>query len=296
MEFNSRTRINLSPLAKAIIKRDMLIFNAIATFNEGSFINLIIQSYLKKDFDINYSYSKLKGDSKTYYIQDENIDKLEYFKDDNRAMNQFTTSSEFLKAVVESYCRKSCLEREYIILRESIDEMNYAIENHKKIKLTIQNKTTSDLMPYKIAPANEMIFSYLIADDGNRFAAYRISTIKAIRTLNKEFKPKKDEFAKIEDLIIEYGPTFAFEPNEEVIVQFLTPESEASYLYSAIHRPIHTQIIDTKNRIYKFYCSMKQAKYFFFRFCGDVKILKPTKLKETLKNMYKSGFEEMSKD
>lgn len=293
MEISGRTRINLSQTAKSILRRDRYIFNATKEFNEGSFINIILQRYLENDFPINPTYSSIKGKSQVYYIKDKIVNRLQSEVRENKIIKQFLTFSEFLKVLIESYCRFPCIEREKIILRDIILAINDAIHSSKIITMTTF-KGINSVLPYRIVPSNEALFSYLIAfeENENKFKAYRISLIRSIRTLNKTFKFNKNiNFSEINDLLVEYGPTFAFEPIETIMIQFMNEQAEQSYLYSAIHRPIHTRIVDEKLRVYEFKCSLKQATYFFFRFAGDIKILSPSSLKDEFKEMYNVGLE-----
>ncbi len=286
MKFQDRMRITLSQTAKMILKRDMLIFQTSKTAREGTFINTIIKCFLDDEFELSNEFNKQKGISQVYYICDENVYRLE----DSKQTNQYLTGSEFIKAVIESYCRFPCIEREKIILRDVIFRINNAI--HSKNKITIKTfKGNFIVLPYKIVPSREALYSYLIAYNGENFNSYRLSLIKAVSKHKEKYEFKQTDLNRVDNLLIEFGPTFAFEKIEVIQIQFLTQKAEDDYLYSSIHRPIHSQIIDEENRIYEFKCSIKQATYFFFRFAGSIKILSPAELKITFRNMYKSGYE-----
>lgn len=290
MEFSNRVRINLSQVAKSILKRDMLIFNTASSYKEGTFINSIIENYIASEFEISYEYTRFKGESKVYYLSDENVESLEYFTSNNKKTRDFLTPSELLKCIIESYCRLNYIERENIILHRIITQLNEAIQSKRKVTIRTYNDNIT-VSPYNIVPSREALFSYLVAYDGDKFNSFRISTIKSVTIKKETIRYNKSiNLLKIDDLLVEFGPTFAFEPIENIIIQFLSDKAEQSYLYSSIHRPVHSEILDSRNKIYEFKCSLKQATYFFFRFAGNIKIISPKKLKDEFKMMYENGY------
>jgi len=192
---------------------------------------------------------------------------------------------------MESYARLPFIQRERFILSDTINDIDTAISKNKMVTVITFNKT-HNISPYAIIPSKENAFSCLIGyTEEGKIKSIRISQIKSINPHDKRKLPKEDVINAMNDLLAEYGATFIEEEVVDVQIQFLTTSARQSYEYSIIHRPVHTKILDDEKNIFLFRCSLKQAKYFFFRFAGEVKIIAPTELRDWFVEQYKAGLE-----
>lgn len=292
--FSEHIRINISKLAYKIIQQDLTIFSFIEKLNFNGFINKLIYLYIKNSCE---SYVmipelvKIKGNS---YELRFNKDAMDEYNDSVYDLNKkydFPRATQFFKGILESYARLPFAKREIVLLQDYIDIINKAISNKKMIKLKTHNLDV-EIIPYKIVRAKEGTFSYLIGfDQDTKVHAIRISHIRYLKLFGKASKILEEILINTDEMIAEYGPTFVEEQIQNVEIQFLTKEAKVGYEYSVIHRPIHTSIIDSEKNIYLFKCSIKQAYYFFFRFAGEIKILKPVELRDKIVNAYKAGIE-----
>ena len=292
--FSEHIRINISKLAFKIIQQDLVIFSFTRKLNFNGFINRLIYLYIKnscESYDVIPNHTKIKGDSYEFRF---NNDAMNEYNDSVDYLNKkysHERATLFFKGILESYARLPFVKRETVILQNLIDDINKAINNKKQIKLKTHN-IDINITPYEIVRSKEGSFSYLIGFDlENKIHAIRISHIRSLKLFGKAHIIPEYILINADEMIAEYGPTFVEEPLEEIHIQFLTEKAKLSYEYSIIHRPIHTNIIDKDNNIYSFTCSLKQAEYFFFRFAGEVKILKPTELKNKIVNAYRKGIE-----
>lgn len=292
MEFNNRTRINLSGLAKKILEQDIFIFNADEQKQIGTYINKVLHAFTKIEIPVDNNLAKEKGTSEVYYINDKNIDWFVSCASQTRAYKEREddSSSTFFKVIIESYCRLPYPERANFILHECIQNIETAIARQTKITLETYNKLMK-VSPYKIVPSKDTVFTYLVFKNDKKFDAIRLSLIKSVRVLRELYHFNKEEMKLVDNALINFGPSFAFENMTTIHIKFLNEDGEKRCLYSTLQRPMHERIIDKNERIYEFKCSEKQILYFFFSFAGDIEIIEPIELKNRFKQMYKDGYE-----
>lgn len=292
--FSEHIRINISKLAYKIIQQDLTIFSFTEKLTFNSFINKLIYLYVKnscESYVVIPGLVKIKGTSYELRFNKDAMDEYNDSIDDLNKKYDFPRTTQFFKGILESYARLPFAKREIVLLQDYIDDINKAINNKKMIKLKTHNLDV-EIIPYKIVRAKEGTFSYLIGFDQDiKVHAIRISHIRYLKLFGKAPKIPEKILINTDEMIAEYGPTFVEEPMQDVEIQFLTDKARIGYEYSIIHRPIHTSIIDPEKNIYLFKCSLKQAEYFFFRFAGEIKILKPIELRDRIVNAYKAGIE-----
>ena len=303
-------RISLTDLAyKVIIGSDLKIFEASSDdhWSKGQFINMLIQNYYG-DFDLKPNLLKLHG-SKSFGIRlNKSTVNLIYgidrhYQDAIKFASEIKTDKfecpQFINCLLETYARLPFIEREKLILKNSvIKPISEAISNSEGKKLSIiyaHDDKIYKVSPVCIAPAKEGTFQYLICthDDGS-VESLRLSRIKVINELKEKKTPLSESvFKKITEDLAEFGPTFIKEKEVTVKVR-LTQSGILKYAYAVMHRPMHVDvehILDDKEGedVFVFRCSEKQALFFFFRFAGEAEILEPQSLRDKFRYLYQSG-------
>lgn len=289
-------RINISSLAEKIINQDFQVFSILGTHTLNGFINQMIKLYTDNSceaFSLNLSLAKIKFTSKRYRLNKGTIQSLQrYFYDtapNGIYATQCNTLSMFIKLIIETYVRLPFIQRERFILSDSIDKIEKAISKNQMLTVKTFN-STHKIAPYSIIPSRENVFSYLIGyTENGAIKAIRISQIKDLSPYGKRKLPNEKILNEMNDRLAEYGATFIEEDLTDIQIQFITKQARQSYEYSIIHRPVHTKILDDEKNVFLFRCSLKQAKYFFFRFTGEVKILQPVELRKWFLEQYKAG-------
>lgn len=312
---NEHVRVNLSELAQKILKQDTIIFGSGKKLTDNGFINLIVKSFLENHSE--FSFFKLnpqlieknrtlmirpnkevRRNLKNLYQATENglelPDWYRPYKDD-------ITPNHLFKAIIESYAELSMLERERVVLKDTFDFINSGIKDRKRLRIQILHSPDSflEITPYKIVPAKDGPYSYLIcflnelgSDCKFKPKVIRISRIIPISHLPRKGFPKSDQLKDVDALIAEFGPTFLLEEPVEIKIRFLSERALVKYQYSILHRPIHDSIENDafgRPLVYTFHCSEKQATYFFFRMAGLIQIIEPLDLRMKFKKMYMDG-------
>ena len=96
----------------------------------------------------------------------------------------------FLKAVIEEYARKTPYEREEILLRDIVEELQSCIDAQQLVVVTLNgsNHVRYEVRPYSICSDPGCNYHYLVGmtrkagtDNSDRVASYRLSRINTIR-------------------------------------------------------------------------------------------------------------------
>lgn len=319
---NDHVRINLSSLSEKIIEQDFVIFGSAQKLSLNGFVNLVIYRFLNDYqsfpfFKLDNSY-KEKGKSKMIRPNKRNQDLLKFLLNSSLSkleipdwyipFDQDLTPSALFKAIVESYCRLPMIEREYVILKDLFDFVNKGIQEKRGLRIKVLGMVSRsmDIIPYKIVPAKDGPYSYLIGFVENKEEAsgYSPRAVRISRMIFEGFTshkklPNDSVIKETDSSLAEYGPTFLKEKPKEIRVRFLSESAILKYQYSVLHRPIHNKIEKDEAGnpfIYTFLCSEKQAIYFFFKMAGSIQILSPVDLKEKFATMYKQGYEAIMGD
>lgn len=285
-------------------------FNGFDDEVKETFIEKYLESYKKELKKKAWSYPKGHGEKFRINVENvqllrDEIDEEEYYPDSNIGL--------YLKAVFEEYCEKHNYEREQIFFKETMDEINMALNESKKLKLTIREKYDPEtnsfytkkyrIAPYKIVQDDARHYNYLIGlaeeikEDGTyaeaRVASFRISRIPIgqIRKMNSMSgfisKTKKDE---IEEALLRKKAEFMVGDLIEVKVRF-TQQGKESFKRVLHLRPQFYEISKEDAFVYTFQCTEYQATNYFLRLGADVEILEPAFLRKNFEGKYAAGLE-----
>ena len=294
INLNEHINLNITHLAQKVLDSDRLLLGTAQEkgLSFGTIVNTIISSY-DDDFPLTESLIKKKDyqSHKKMRLSRSAMDELTDYEENAYPLGGKYSVTQYIKCLLESYARINFLDREKLILKKTVIEpIENAIRQNKAIRIKFSNQLI-ELSPYKIVPSKEGTFQYLVGAVDGKWAAYRLSRIKFLKTKGKAVFPATEQ---IDEALAEFGPTFFGEPTIDIKIRF-TRKGLLRYEYSVIHRPIHTRIeSDAKGNsdIYVFHCSEKQALYFFFSYADDLEILEPLSLRQRFIDMYRHGYEQ----
>lgn len=222
----------------------------------------------------------------------------------------------YLKALYEEYCEKASFEREQIFFKDTIEQIQYAIANGKKLKIVIKAPIVNDqskdanaqvetkkyyVSPYKIVQDETRSFNYLIGiaeevddesgDKDKRIASFRISRILRASVMKSMgafiSKENKD---RIEKDLVQKTVQYMVGDLTSIKLRF-TPQGIKEFKKHLYMRP-QFYVQDAEDKlVYHVQCSERQALNYFFKFGKNVEILEPASLRERFIRRYESALE-----
>ena len=230
----------------------------------------------------------------------------DYLANESKEANAYGKygSAKFFKCVIESYARKTFIERERIMTYQTVETMKNAIELGNVLKIytgknSRQQQDVFYVKPYKIYENPLTTFTYLVGlsskvgEENFIPASFRISRIdKIVQTKKKSFLSKEKE-KEIEKTIKERGVMYLLSEAKPVEV-LLTKNGINMYNVVLSSRPTADgspeSLPDGRIKL-NFFCTLKQITDYFFAFGKEVEIASPVELREVFKERYKNALE-----
>ncbi len=227
-----------------------------------------------------------------------------WLESDINTENEYYLSLEqYINAQIELYAHKSNYERESIIFDDIISQLNGYIKESTWLDVYYREPTTVHrIFPITVDSDRLNTHAYLacyrLVDRGKIVPiTYRITSLPAdIRPIEYDDAVITDDMiSRMSDFISERGIQFlAFEPVD--IDVRLTSSGIKSYERTLPLRPDCKKAVRHDDRehperswaVYSFYCTEKQAEYYFLKFGKDAEILSP----DSLRNRFKAAYEE----
>ena len=263
---------------------------------KDNLIAALIVAYKKVLLDTVKSYPN--GHSFKMQLDQANYDTVIEWKDENGYYDGIP--GRFLKAVIEEYARKTEYEREGILLRNTLDELQSCIDTHQLVLITLNgpNHTRHEVRPYSICCDPGRNYHYLVGmtrKAGTKqpeiIASYRISRIIGLkRSCSRSGKIHAVQIQKIERKLQDDGVQFLIQDSESISVR-LTEKGKKMYESQAHLRPLFSErekLSDGTWR-YTFDCTQIQAEFYFFKFGSDAMIEHPQELKDKFLNKYRNA-------
>ena len=218
----------------------------------------------------------------------------------------------YLKAIFEEYARKPVFERERIYYKETVDILESAISQKKKVKMSMLKKINPKsketytrkflFTPYKIVQDKACMFNYVIGyseefkRDGSgetedkKITSYRISKIDHITIMSSlsGFMSKADK-AAIEEAVMEKDVQFLAGNVESIKVKF-TKKGVESFNNQLYMRPTDFEKVDGEENTYIFNCTEVQAINYFFKLARDVEIISPERIRVKFMQRYRDAY------
>lgn len=280
-------------------------------------ISLFIEKYANvyeadlKDKALSYP----NGHGEKFRINKENLNLL---RDSLEAANYGGSIGLYLKAIYEEYATKPTYLREQIFFHDTVDTIHKAINEHKKLKLTLHERLTTSgfkrparkyyLSPYRIVQDKTNTFNYVIGyseeivdqletdENGKtrktsyskekRPACFRISRIeKCDIQISMGAKISNEHVSELEKMLVDRGAMFMSSDPIDIKIRF-TSKGLESFKHQLYMRPQFYSIDKEDKYIYNFRCTEIQAINYFFKFGWDANIIEPTELAEKFKIRY----------
>lgn len=337
--YEARQHLNLSEFAFEIVENDKSVF--LERSSRQGIINTILRNYMDSaDASIDNAIARYRddllsrlrsisdGEQKTDIItslvdtyRQEIVHtatsfpkghafKIQLDKENYEAMQEWRdvggyyegVPGRFLKAVIEEYARKTQYEREGILFRNLIEELQSCIDAQQLVVITLNgpNHTRYEVRPHLICCDPGCNYHYLVGmtrKSGTtypeRIASYRISRINTIkRSHSRSGKITAVQAREIDRKIRDDGVQFLLQDSEAICVR-LTEQGKKMYDSQAHLRPIFTECrkLPDGSWRYSFECTQMQAEFYFFKFGADAVIEHPLVLKTKFTNKYRDAIE-----
>lgn len=206
----------------------------------------------------------------------------------------YKSFTRYIKNVIEEYAGLPYVEREKIYFKDFVDEIEKAIKENYTLKVSSGNNIWYEVYPYKLMTDFALKANYLVgyrkplnSKDSKEICVYRLSRLKEVevRQGHKLFIPKKD-IIELEKNIKSRGVEFLI-GEEQCIKVKMTPNGVYQYSRALNLRPTYAE--KSKDNVYTFYCTKKQAEYYFFKFGEDAEIIEPHDLRDKFKEKYEKA-------
>jgi len=202
----------------------------------------------------------------------------------------------YIKALLEEYSRLPYYQREKIIFKNILDDINTAIKCCYAIKLTNIYGKHFYVKPYMVENDPLSMYQYVIGynyryDEDN---ASEVLGIRLSRLKDAEIQYYQDgtltpyENKKIQQALRSKGVQFVSGNSSEISI-WLSDEGIRKYNEQQHLRPLG-RIDDKDNHIYHFDCTEIQILFYFLRFGKDARIISPDSLKDQFKEFYNEAY------
>lgn len=257
-------------------------------------INLLIDEYAAKleqnrkrrtkDKDASLLF-RVSKDNLRFLLSDEGQQEAPFYRDDIGG---------YFKALLEEYCEQPFIIREQIYNRNSVDEINTAIDKELLLKITTRKHNISYVKPLALEQDTERLYNYLIGLKSTsregpwEIGSIRLSSISSCKRQERSGFIRTEEKKEIRNAIKQTGIQYisGHDTFQRIIVE-LTTEGERMYR-SILHlRPRYARKV--AEHIYEFHCSIKQAENYFYTFGHNARIREPVFLADMFSRKYKNA-------
>lgn len=255
-----------------------------------------------------------KGSAVKIRLRNEVYDLIHFSNGDDWCESDYYQSAgAYLKAIIEDYASQSFYQREAILYKDILAQIESELELPPeqrriiRIEQTFRGETKIfDVKAFKLLPDSNTNYHYLVClskraeEPGlpNRITSFRISRISKVkpraRSLGSGKIPATRE-KEIERAIASKGVQYLVGDSVEIKVR-MTKKGFGMY-QSILHmRPpvVSPPIVSDDSILLIFNCTELQIKNYFFRFGPDAVVVSPERLKVDFLSEYKNALEAYS--
>lgn len=238
-------------------------------------------------------------------IQDKNAQRIYDNDDCQESVYYDEKAGKYIKAILEEYAEKPFHEREYIMLRSSLNFIQSAIDTKTQLLISTGGKLYI-VRPYKIMLDEQHRYYYLVgksmryetekearerrkrgeAPEEESVASFRLSRIDEsdLKTLKRgSGKITYFDEQDIKKKLSENGVMFLIGQAETVKLK-LTPAGYNKYMNRIYQRPVLKDV--DGSGLYETFCTFRQINNYFFDFGEDLEIISPIELREAFHERY----------
>lgn len=204
----------------------------------------------------------------------------------------------YFRAVLEEYTGLPYCRREAIYFSDNIHMLRTAINECCAVRFRYGEEEVCGY-PFAIESDEWSSYNYLLAaDTENNLRHFRISRIKYLNNIyNDKSNIPDDVRASIsEQQIIPVGIQFVGEPIAAITVK-LSEEGMKMYDQMIFLRPQYSSVdkLTSGEYICTFRCSVKQIRYYFFKFGAEAEIVSPADIREHFSDEYLAAYQKYEK-
>ena len=208
----------------------------------------------------------------------------------------------YVKAVLEEYCELPYTQRERICFGQVLDNVHLAQVEKRMLRLTLHSKSRTEageqnnvlyLKPIGCQEDAERLYNYVVGmtascpDGPWQPGTVRLTSIKACVRQARSGFVSAEERRRILEGIRRQGVQYLPERSGagRVVVKF-TPEGEKMYRHMMHLRPLYTA---REGNVYTFFCTLRQADNYFFKFGAQAQVLEPKTLAQSFQEKYRAA-------
>ena len=250
-----------------------------------------------------------RGETHTFRLDQDNYQSIQEWRDVSDCYGG--RPGLFLKAVIEEYAEKPLYEREAIMLRDRMDELEACIEAHQLIVITLKGNAPGksgpnryEVRPHSIEHDPGFNYHYLVGysrragtEGAETPASFRLSRIVSIRRSHaRSGKVTAEQKREITKKLQTDGVQFLLQESEPIRLK-LTGRGKQMYESQGHLRPpfARREKREDGSWLYEFNCTQTQAEYYFFKFGADAEVESPPGLRERFRNKYLAAAERYRK-
>lgn len=219
----------------------------------------------------------------------------------------YKRGGDYVKALLEEYCRLSPLEREAVLFSKEIAFIEDAVEKHLLLKVSTGGKAY-EIRAFGVLPDSQYRYHYLVGlsrpagtKEPETAASFRLSRIdhRRSRTLspnnNRSGRLRNSEKKQLTGLIAARGVMFLLDRTKNVYIR-LTEEGRRMYerklnLRPALSAPGPSSEFAGRSGVFLCSGSLSQIEYYFFDFGAEAEILSPKDLRDKFAEKYRRALE-----
>lgn len=265
-------------------------FNDFPRFDKGQndlkdkVISKMLDTYINQLKERTLKYPS--GTGRKFRLSKTNLDYLFSYNSECWENLHYSSAGKYLKAIYEEYALLPYHERELIYFKETVDTINTAIKEERRLSVTLHSGLKFHVRAYKIVMSNSNLFNFVAAysspaiasvEEPAKIASFRLSRIRSIKMLHESGALNARQKKEIEKAILTKDPYFLLDEPHGIRI-WLSDEGIKKYGRQFHLRPPYLKI-EGEGHIYVFECTQRQIEYFFFKFGKDAVILSPEDLR-----------------
>lgn len=202
---------------------------------------------------------------------------------------------DYLRAVVEDYCRLTAVERQRVYFAALFETMEAALHQNRLLQVVTQREDAYLVEPC-VLQTDKLSSNYYLAGysrpegadaQERKAASFRVTALKSVTLLKAKMEDPHGLQRDMQERIVRQGIQFLLDDSCRIRVR-LTENGVKKYHRLTSLRPVGKPIGDG---VWEFDCTELQAQRYFLRMGADCEVLEPASLRERLAAELKAAAE-----